>query len=119
MHEGSPYLKPCHIIDLYQPQALTSGVKTEVEAMLWEVDDDVLVEKCLHTIRCASQAPHEEVLMMQHEARSTADTDLIGILDLHAAQVAPSLPDEVHSVKEGHACSVCTKLERSPERIPS
>lgn len=56
---------------------------------------------------------------MQHEARSTADTDLIGILDLHAAQIAPSLPDEVHSVKQGHACSVCTDLERSPERIPS
>ena len=44
MHEGSPYLKPCHIIDLYQPQPLASGVKTEVEAMLWEVDDNVLVE---------------------------------------------------------------------------
>ena len=56
---------------------------------------------------------------MQHEARSTAATDLIGILDLHAAQIAPSLPDEVHSVKQGHACSICTNLERSPERIPS
>ena len=38
--------------------------------------------------------------MMQHEARTTADSDLIGILDLHAAQIAPSLPDEVHSVKQ-------------------
>ena len=38
--------------------------------------------------------------MTQHEARSTADSDLIGILDLHAAQIAPSLPDEIHSVKQ-------------------
>lgn len=44
MHGGSPYLKPCHIINLYQPQPLTSGVKTEVKAMLGKVDDNVLVE---------------------------------------------------------------------------
>ena len=55
---------------------------------------------------------------MQHEAKSTADTDLIGILDLHAAQVAPPLPDEIHSVKKGHACSRCTTLERLPAQIP-
>lgn len=30
--------------------------------------------------------------------------DLVGILDLHAGQVAPLLADEVDSIVQGHAC---------------
>ena len=41
------HLQPADVIDLYQPQALAAGLKAQVQAMLWEVDDYVLVELCL------------------------------------------------------------------------
>ena len=45
-----PDLQPSHIIDLYEPQALAPGLESQVEAMLWEIDDDVLAEDYLHVI---------------------------------------------------------------------
>ena len=43
-------LQPSHIIDLYEPQALAPGLESQVEAVLWKIDDDVLAEDHLHII---------------------------------------------------------------------
>ena len=49
---------------------------------------------------------------MQHEARSTADTDLIGILDLHAAQIAPlRFLIRLTASNKDMPATVCTDLD--------
>ena len=50
MTRQEPDLQPSHIIDLYEPQALAPGLESQVEAVLWEVDDNVLAEDYLHFI---------------------------------------------------------------------
>ena len=47
------HLKPGHVINFYQPQALGSGLEAKVEAMFWEVDDNVFTEECLHVMVCS------------------------------------------------------------------
>ena len=48
-------LDPGIIIDLDQSQALTSTLKSEVHAMLWEVEDEIMIE---HSLYAAGNVTH-------------------------------------------------------------
>ncbi len=70
-HQRCAHLEPGHIVDLYQPQALASGLEAKVKAVFWEVDDNVLTEDSLHALVCSRCVQQAQYNTRQVQARGS------------------------------------------------